>query len=577
MSAGGRRLEQGPKVVPPPESYRPTITGTRYVVSAGHHLAAEAAARVLDCGGNAIDAGVAGGLVLNVVQPDMCNFGGVAPILVRAAGSDEVWSVAGLGGWGREATLDAFKARYGDELPDGPGNAVVPGAPDAWLTALERWGTRSFAEVAGPAIELAEGGFALDPRAALSISLHARDWDTTRAVYRPGGRDLQPGDVLRQPELAALLRRLADAGGADAARRAFYEGEVAQRLVEFNRAGGGWLTTDDLAEFRAEVAPAVSRPYGGWLVHTPDTWCQGPALLQTLAILDGFDLPALGHNTAAYLHVLAESVKLAFSDRERWYGDPRFVDVPLDRLLSDEHAAELRARIVETALPNLPTLREPPLRRSDTTYLCVVDGDGNAFSATPSDTLEEGPIVPGLGIMVSPRGVQSRLDPAHPSVLAPGKRPRLTPSPAIALHEDARVWAFGSPGRRRDPAGDAAGVPERRRVRHDAAAGSRGAARRELQLPQLVLSAHRAGGTAEGRGANPGGRAPRPGRAWPRRGRVAGAGVRGRLGFRGARPPSAEPSGASAGGGRRPAAQCIRDREVGAGSFRRRPVVSAGG
>jgi gamma-glutamyltranspeptidase/glutathione hydrolase len=447
MSSGGRRVDQGPKVVPPPESLRPTLVGTRYAVSAGHHLAAEATARVLDGGGNAIDAGVAGGLVLNVVQPDMCNFGGVAPILVRAAGSDDVWSVSGLGGWGREATLDAFKARYGEELPEGPGNAVVPGAPDAWLTALERWGTRSFAEVAGPALELAEEGFALDQRAALSIALHARDWDTTRAAYRPAGRDLQPGDVLRQPELAALLRRLADAGGIDAARREFYEGEVAQRLVEFNRAGGGWLTTDDLAEFRAEVAPAVSRPYGGWLVHTPDTWCQGPALLQTLAILDGFDLAALGHNTAAYLHVLAEAVKLAFSDRERYYGDPRFVDVPLERLLSDEHAAELRARIGETtALPNLPTLREPPLRRSDTTYLCVVDADGNAFSATPSDTLEEGPIVPDLGIMVSPRGVQSRLDPTHPSVLAPGKRPRLTPSPAIALEPDGRVWAFGSPG-----------------------------------------------------------------------------------------------------------------------------------
>ena len=189
----------------------------------------------------------------------------------------------------------------------------------------------------------------------------------------------------------------------------------------------------------------MSRPYGGWVVHTPDTWCQGPALLQVLAILDGLDLPALGHNTAEYLHVLAESVKLAFSDREQWYGDPRFVDVPLDRLLSDEHAAELRARIGERALPNLPTLDEH-VQRSDTTYLCVVDADGNAFSATPSDTLESGPLVPGLGIVISPRGHQSRLDPSHPAVLAPGKRPRLTPAPAIALAADGRAWAFGSPG-----------------------------------------------------------------------------------------------------------------------------------
>jgi gamma-glutamyltranspeptidase/glutathione hydrolase len=439
-------VESSPKVLPPPESDRPTVVGTRYAVSAGHHLAAAAAARVLDRGGNAIDAGVACGLALNVVQPDMCNFGGVAPILVRPAGGEEVWSVAGLGTWGREATLEALAERYGNELPLGPGNAVVPAAPAAWLTALERWGTWSFADVAEPAIELAEDGFALDPRAALSIGLHARDWDTNRAVYHPDGREPQPGDVLRQPELGALLRRLAAAGGIDAARRQFYEGEVAERLVEFNRAGGGWLTLDDLAGFRADVATAVARPYGGWRVHVPDTWCQGPALLQTLAILGGVDLKALGHNTTEYLHVLAESVKLAFSDRERYYGDPRFVDVPLERLLSDGHAEELRGRIGERALPNLPTLREPALRRSDTTYLCVVDGDGNAFSATPSDTLEEGPIVPGLGILVSSRGVQSRTDPSHPAVLAPGKRPRLTPSPAIALHPDGRVWAFGSPG-----------------------------------------------------------------------------------------------------------------------------------
>ena len=324
-AAGGRRVDTPiPKVLPPPESYRPTVVGTRYAVAAGHHLAAQAAARVLDRGGNAVDAGVAGGLVLNVVQPDMCNFGGVAPILVRPAGGDAVWSVAGLGTWGREATLEAVTARYGDRLPLGPGNAVVPAAPAAWLTALERWGTWTFADVAAPAIELAEEGFALDPRAAFSIALHAGDWDTTRAVYLPEGRTLQAGDVLRQPELAALLGRLVAAGeghdrhGAiDAAHREFYEGDVAKTLVAFNRAGGGWLTVEDMAGFEADVAPAIASPYGGWDVHVPDTWCQGPALLQALAILDGFDLPALGHNTAAYLHVLAESVKLAFSDRER--------------------------------------------------------------------------------------------------------------------------------------------------------------------------------------------------------------------------------------------------------------------
>ena len=447
-----------PKIFPPPESLRPTIVGTRHVVSAGHHLAAEAATQILRRGGNAIDAGVAGGLVLNVVMPDMCNFGGVAPIVVRTAGSDEVWSVAGLGTWGREATLEAFRERFGDALPQGPGNAVVPAAPAAWITALERWGTCTFADVAMPAIELAAEGFALDQRAAYAIGLLGRDWETTRAVFLPDGRLPEVGQVIRQPALAALLRRLVDAEvGSDRAnalasvRRTFYEGEVADAIVAFNREGGGWLTSADLAGFTAEVAPSVSRPYHGWLVHTTGAWSQGPALLQALAILEGFDLESAGHNSADYLHLLVEAIKLAFSDRERFYGDPRFVDVPLELLLSDEHAEELRARLDPArALGNLPTRDVPSARKHDTTYLCVIDADGNAFSATPSDTLDGGPLVPGLGIIVSPRGLQSRVDPTHPSVLAPGKRPRLTPAPALALRagdgQDTMLWAFGCPG-----------------------------------------------------------------------------------------------------------------------------------
>ena len=450
-----KRVEPpGPKKFPPPESMRPTIVGTDYVVSAGHHLAAEAAARILAAGGNAVDAGVAGGLVLNVVLPDMCNFGGVAPILVRPAGDDAVWSVAGLGTWGREATLEAFLDRFGAQLPEGPGNAVVPAAPAAWITALARWGTLRFAEVAEPAADLAERGFALDVRAAYAIGAFGREWDTTRDVFLPGGREPQEGDVLRQPALATLFRRLmaAERGGdrtaaLESVRRAFYEGEVAEALVASNRAGGGWLGLEDLAGFVADIAPAVSRPYGDWRVHVTDTWSQGPALLQALAVLEGFDLPAAGHNSADYVHLIVEAVKLAFADRERYYGDPRFVDVPLERLLSDVHAAELRARVdMGHALEAAPTLGATPLGRYDTTYLCVVDRDGNAFSATPSDTLDAGPIVPELGILVSSRGLQSRLDPDHPSVLAPGKRPRLTPAPAIALGDDARVWAFGCPG-----------------------------------------------------------------------------------------------------------------------------------
>lgn len=458
-ATGGMR-SAGPtlNVFPPPESLRPTIIGTRYAVSAGHHIAAGVAASILERGGNAIDAGVAAGLASNVVLADMCNLGGIAPILVRPAQTQDVWSVAGVGTWGSDATPDAFRARHGDGMPLGSSVAVVPAATDAWITALANWGTWTFSDAATPAIELAEAGFALDRRAAFAFQLFGGNWPTTREIYWPHGRPPREGDVLRQPSLAALLRRLAAAevgatraDALDSVRRAFYEGGIAEQIVAFNHADGGWLTLDDLARFRSEVAPATARRYSEWVVHTTGPWSQGPALLQALAILEGFDLAALAHNSSEYLHLVTESLKLAFSDRERYYGDPRYVDVPIDRLLSDRYAQELRGYIERTkALPNLPTAQTPRPHRFDTTYLCVIDGAGNAFSATPSDTLDGGPIVPELGIIISPRGVQSHLDPKHPSVLASGKRPRITPSPALALrqssHGDAMVWTFGCPG-----------------------------------------------------------------------------------------------------------------------------------
>jgi gamma-glutamyltranspeptidase/glutathione hydrolase len=438
---------------------RPTLVGSHHMVSAGHPLVAQVAAQVLERGGNAIDAGVAGGIAANVVQVDMANFGGVAPILLRAAGSDDVWSISGVGTWGRDVSLEAFRDRFGDQMPLGGPVAVVPAAPDAWITALARFGTWSFADVAAAAIELASEGFLVDPRMAAALQILGQgfsQWESSCSVYWPAGHAPRLGDRIQQPELARLLQAMAAAESGssrvealDAVRRSFYEGDVARRIVNFVRNDGGWLTLEDLADFRCEVGRAPSRTYHGHRVHTTDAWSQGPALLQALAILQGFDLAGLGQNSAAYIHAVAEALKLAFSDRERYYGDPRFVNVELDWLLSDTHAEDLRRRIrPHAALPNLPTVNAR--RRADTTYLCVVDRQGNAFSATPSDTLDGGPIVPGLGIIVSPRGVQSRLDPAHPSVLAPGKRPRLTPAPALAITpitgSDPMVWPFGSPG-----------------------------------------------------------------------------------------------------------------------------------
>jgi gamma-glutamyltranspeptidase / glutathione hydrolase len=433
-----------------PESQRPTLLGSRWAVSAGHPLVADAAARVFERGGNAIDAGVAAGLAANVVQADMCNFGGVAPIIVRAAGSDEVHSIEGLGWWSEEVTVEAYRERHGDDMPLGGAVAVVPAAPAAWLAALSRFGTLTFAEVAAPAIELARDGFPLDMRLAASLaSIPA--WASSRAIFWPDGLPPRPGGVLRQPDLAALLEGLAAAehgasreDAIEQVRREFYEGDPARRIVEFVTGDGGWMTLADLAEFRADIVPAIGRRFGDHDVFVGDTWCQGPALLQALAILEHVDLPA--HNSPDYIHTVAEAIKLAFWDREHHYGDPRHVDVDLERLLSAEHAAAQAGRIGPVAL----TVGEldpgaAPVPR-DTTYLCTIDAAGNSFSATISDTPTFGPVVPGLGILASPRGVQSRLDPGHPAAVGPRRRPRLTPSPALAVRDDGALVVFGCPG-----------------------------------------------------------------------------------------------------------------------------------
>lgn len=455
---GGMRADgPTPEAFPPPESLRPTLVGERYMVAAGHPLVAQVAAQVFERGGNAVDAGVAAGLASNVVQSDQCNLGGVAPIVVKPAGDGTVHSVAGCGWWGASATIETFTARYGDDMPLGAPVGIVPAALSAWVRALQRFGTWTFADCAAPAIALARDGFTLDARLASSLEIMGAgfsQWESSRAVYWPAGRPPRAGERLVQDALGRLLEQLAAAergatreAALDAVHDAFYKGEPAEAISRHSLANGGWLTVDDLAGFDAEIEPAVHRRTGAWEVWTPTTWCQGPALLQALATLDGYDLAALGHNSPEYVHLVAEATKLAFYDRERHYGDPRFVDVPLERLLSDERAEQARASIVAAqATPGLSAGGAAYAGRFDTTYLCTIDADGNAFSAMPSDTIDGAPIIEQLGIFISPRGVQSRLDPAHPAALAPGKRPRLTPAPAIALGDDGRVIAFGCPG-----------------------------------------------------------------------------------------------------------------------------------
>jgi gamma-glutamyltranspeptidase / glutathione hydrolase len=481
-------------------SYAPTHTaqviGSRWAVAAGHPLAAQAAARMLASGGNAIDAGVAGGLCLGVVHPDMVSVAGVAPILVHLAATGRTYQVSGVGPYPRAATLEYFRDRCGGQIPAGLARTVVPASPDAWLTALERWGTMSFADVIAPALECAERGFPLSSFSAYQMAANAgayRRWPTSAALYLRDGRAFQTGQILVQRELADMLRSMigaerkaggARAAGVRAARDHFYKGDVARAIAEFHATNGGLLSYEDLASFEVEVGAALMIGFRNYEVAACGFWCQGPVLLQMLNLIEPYDLAKLGHNSPAYLHLLIETVKVAFADRDAYYADPLHVKIPADGLLSKAYAEARRSLIRDTeAWPEMPPAGDPdglaavrngarlaagfsagsagatrilgeasegaaeaPSDSLDTSYIAVVDGAGNAFSATPSDPNVDSPVVPGVGCVVSPRGSQGWLDPSHPSVVAPGKRPRLTPAPAMAFRDGMVLMPFGTPG-----------------------------------------------------------------------------------------------------------------------------------
>ena len=457
---------------------RPVVMGTKHVVAAGHYLAANAGFEILEAGGNAVDAGVAAGIAIQVLEPNLVNFAGVAPIMIYLAESGEMLTISGLGTWPKAASCQYFLDNHGGAIPESVERAVVPAAPDAWITALEHYGTLSFAEVAAAATRFAKEGFVVYPLMAELLDAAAPKigkWPSSAAVLLPGGRAPEVGEIFVQSDLADTLQYLADeesaaskksrGAGLSAARDAFYRGDIAQTIDRFFRENGGLMTAEDMAEFRVGIEPPVSVRFGNLDVYACGPWCQGPMLLQILNLVQAFDLGSLGHNSSAYIHTLVEAIKLAAADREHYYGDPRFVDVPIEALLSKDHANRQRDLIRSdrawSGLPpasdvtdNSPWVGYEALASHvdddegilDTSYVCVVDKEGNAFSATPSDSMRHAPIVPGTGIVPSSRGSQSWTDPEHPSCIAPGKRPRLTPNPAIALSDEGLVMPFGSPG-----------------------------------------------------------------------------------------------------------------------------------
>jgi gamma-glutamyltranspeptidase/glutathione hydrolase len=305
-----------------------------------------------------------------------------------------------------------------------------------------------------------------------------REFPSNVALYLRNGRPPRPGELFVQPALAATLQHMADQEAAArprgrvaalaAARDAFYRGDIAAAIVKFQKKNGGFLSAEDLATYRSGFDEPIETQFGDVRVFGCGPWCQGPSLLQTLNLLDGAELRRLGHNSAGYLHQLIEAVKLAFADREAYFGDPRFIDVPMKELLSRDYACYRRTMIrADRAWPEMPPAGDPrnfAAERAipsgsrltaeqvfmapelDTSHVCAIDRHGNVFAATPSDGSYNAPVIPELGIIPSSRGSQNWGDPDHPSGVAPGKRPRLTPNPAIAMRPGKMKMPFGTPG-----------------------------------------------------------------------------------------------------------------------------------
>jgi len=448
---------------------RPTLYGSRHAVSAGHYLASAAGHAILEAGGNAVDAGVCAGIALAVLHADEVNFAGVAPIMIRTA-EGRIVTIAGLGHWPARFPAKLFMEKHGGEMPFGLLRTVVPAAPDAWITALRDFGTLSFGDVVSASIRYAKEGFSVFKMFADEVAIHEEDyrrWPSSERVFLPEGRPPRVGERFVQTDLGNLLQFMADqersalsrgrTAGLEAARSAFYGGEVAQRIVKFHRELGGYLGEDDLLNFRSSYEPPIATRWRNQTLYTCGPWCQGPMLAQTLTMLEKAGLEGLEHNSVPYVHLITEVFKATFSDREHHYGDPRHVEVDLERLFSDEHMQRRLAAIDRArAMPGMPpglygdsaeyvVSHELPPHPGDTSYVCAIDRWGNAFSATPSDATWRGPVIPGLGIVISTRGSQSKPNPLHPAGVGPGRRPRLTPNPAISLGDDGGIMPFGAP------------------------------------------------------------------------------------------------------------------------------------
>ena len=484
------------------DTFRPVVRGKRGVVAGGQPLSVEAGLRILQNGGNAVDAGVATILAASVIEFSHFSFGGEVPILIKLKGQ-KVVVIEGMGQAPMKATREFFvnrakeqpsltspaqttmpSARKGGLIPStGPLSATVPAVLDACVTALDQFGTKTLAEVMEPAIQLADG-FPIDELRVQYIKTRSpifSQWSDARRVFLPGGEVPKVGDIFVQADLARTLReivraeRLASKGtrnsrhaGLMAARDYFYRGPIARRIGDYMQANGGLIAAGDFARFTAKVGQPVETNYRGYQVYKAGFWTQGPALLETLNMLEGFDLKKMGHNSVSYIHTLTEALKLGMADRDRYYGDPNFVKIPMAELLSKDYAA-LRRPLIDERQASLAQQPGDPLnmkavlasavqtigrasalteieRANDTTCVNVVDKDGNLFSATPSGAWLPAVVAGDTGVLMGQRLQSSLTDPNSPNVVAPGKRPRITLTPTLVLKRGEPFMVLSTPG-----------------------------------------------------------------------------------------------------------------------------------
>lgn len=447
------------------------------VVTAGHYLSTAAGFHMLKNGGNAFDAAVAMGFACSVVEPQYYGLGGEVAILIYSVRDKKVRSISGQGPAPAAATIQWFKQHSVDPIPSvGFLPATVPASPAAWLTLLEKYGSMSVKDVLCPAIDLAENGYPAHSGVVGTICGALKNYPTTRNELEPGDRPPEIGEPIRTPNLARTFRRLVDAAerapsreqGIRMAQDLFYRGAIAREIVNFanhtsvkdptGKAHHALLAYEDLASYVTPIEEPVTVNYRGYDVYKCGPWTQGPVFLQQIELLRGFDLGNMGHNSADYIHTVVEAAKLAFADRDAYYGDPKFVNVPLDRLLSEAYADERRQMINPAhasmeigcgggAPSTFKSRRGLGPVPNDTTHLDAIDQQGNMVAATPSGGwIDMSPIIPGLGFALGVRGQMFWLDPARPNCLQPGKRPRTTITPTMVLKDEKALMSFGTLG-----------------------------------------------------------------------------------------------------------------------------------